>query len=74
MENIKQMFINIGRSDIDEASENLLSSGIIDSIDVMALIAEIEKFYKKPLNAKFIKAENFENINSIKNMVSEAIK
>ncbi|EOH9868263.1 acyl carrier protein, partial [Campylobacter jejuni] len=45
---IKQFFINIDRADIDENMENLLSEDIIDSIDIMSLVAEIEKFYKKP--------------------------
>ncbi|EOH2213964.1 acyl carrier protein, partial [Campylobacter jejuni] len=51
---IKQFFINIDRADIDENMENLLSEDIIDSIDIMSLVAEIEKFYKKPLKAEFI--------------------
>ncbi|AXP08240.1 acyl carrier protein [Campylobacter hepaticus] len=69
MEKIKQFFININRPDIDENMENLLSEDIIDSIDIMSLVAEIEKFYQKPLKAEFIQAENFENFKSIKNMI-----
>lgn len=37
--------------------ENLVSEDFIDSIDIMALVAEIEKFYKKPLKAEFITPE-----------------
>ncbi len=74
MQEIKQFFINIERADIDENMENLLSEDIIDSIDIMALVAEIEKFYKKPLKAEFITPENFENFEKIKKMIDAAIK
>ncbi|HEC1811270.1 TPA: acyl carrier protein, partial [Campylobacter lari] len=52
----------------------LLSDDIIDSIDIMALVSEIEKYYKKPLDAKYIIAENFEDFASIKKMIDEALK
>ncbi|MBT0858575.1 acyl carrier protein [Campylobacter coli] len=74
MQEIKQFFINIERADIDENMENLLSEDIIDSIDIMALVAEIEKFYKKPLKAEFIIPENFESFENIKKMIDTAIK
>ncbi|HEB7545034.1 acyl carrier protein [Campylobacter coli] len=72
MQEIKQFFININRTDIDENMENLLSEDIIDSMDIMSLVAEIEKYYKKPLKAEFIKAENFESFQTIKNMLKKA--
>lgn len=74
LELIKQFFISIDRSDIDENMENLLSEDIIDSMDIMSLVAEIEKYYKKPLKAEFIKAENFESFQTIKNMLEQAMK
>lgn len=72
MQEIKQFFINIDRTDIDENMQNLVSEDIIDSIDIMALVAEIEKFYKKPLKAELITPENFESFQSIKNMLNQA--
>ncbi len=74
MQEIKQFFINIERSDIDENMKNLLSEDIIDSIDIMALVAEIEKFYKKPLKSEFIISENFESFENIKKMINIAMK
>ncbi|EGH6347058.1 acyl carrier protein, partial [Campylobacter coli] len=62
------------RTDIDENMDNLVSEDIIDSIDIMALVAEIEKLYKKPLKTEFIKPENFENFENIKKMINVAIK
>ncbi len=48
MQEIKQFFINIERTDINESMENLVSEDFIDSIDIMALVAEIENFIKNP--------------------------
>ncbi|MBC5857538.1 acyl carrier protein [Campylobacter jejuni] len=72
MQEIKQFFINIDRADIDESMQDLVSEDLIDSIDIMALVAEIEKFYKKPLKAEFIAPENFESFQAIKNMIKQA--
>lgn len=72
MQQIKQFFININRTDIDERMQNLVSEDILDSIDIMALVAEIEKFYKKPLKAEFITPGNFESFQTIKNMLEQA--
>lgn len=66
---INIFFKNIERTDIDETMQYLVSEDIIDSIDIMALVAEIEKYYGKPLNAEFISPENFEDFQSIKNMI-----
>ena len=74
MQEIKQFFINIDRADIDENMQDLVSEDLIDSIDIMALVAEIEKFYKKPLNAEFITPENFESFENIKKMLETAMK
>ncbi|MBM0637736.1 acyl carrier protein [Campylobacter sp. VicNov18] len=74
MEKIKQFFINIDRADINENMQNLISEDIIDSIDIMSLVAEIEKYYQKPLKAEFIKAENFESFEAIKNMLEQVMK
>ncbi|EAK0792847.1 UNVERIFIED_CONTAM: acyl carrier protein [Campylobacter lari] len=74
MQTIKHFFINIDRADIDENSKNLLSDDIIDSIDIMALVSEIEKYYKKPLDAKYIIAENFESFENIKKMIEQAMQ
>ncbi|HAA1513167.1 acyl carrier protein [Campylobacter coli] len=74
MQEIKQFFINIDRADINESMKNLVNEDLIDSIDIMALVAEIEKFYKKPLKAEFITPENFESFESIKKMIKDAIQ
>ena len=74
MKEITELFAKIERSDIKPEMSGLLSGGIIDSLDIMALVAEIEKSYKKPLSAEFIEAENFESFASIKAMIERAMK
>ncbi|EAK0446127.1 acyl carrier protein [Campylobacter lari] len=74
MKIIQQFFINIERDDIDSSMKNLVSDGTINSIDIMSLVMEIEKYYQKPLNADFITPENFDNFENIKKMLDEAMK
>ncbi|EGK8062316.1 acyl carrier protein, partial [Campylobacter lari] len=59
----------INRSDINESSCNLVDDDIIDSMDMMKLILEIEKFIGKNLDAKYITPDNFEDFSAIKNML-----
>ncbi|EAH8152693.1 acyl carrier protein [Campylobacter lari] len=68
-EDIQKMFNAINRSDINESSRNLVDDDIIDSMDMMKLILEIEKFIGKNLDAKYITPDNFEDFSAIKNML-----
>ncbi|EGK8085190.1 acyl carrier protein [Campylobacter lari] len=72
-EDIQKMFNAINRSDINESSRNLVDDDIIDSMDMMKLILEIEKFIGKNLDAKYITPDNFEDFSAIKNMLEEVI-
>ena len=72
MKAIRDLFISIERTDIDEGMTNLVSDDIIDSIDIMALVAAIEKSYKAPLKAEFIVSESFESFAAIKAMLEKA--
>ncbi|MCR2059129.1 acyl carrier protein [Campylobacter lari] len=73
MDMIQEFFNNIGRSDINKNSKNLLSNGIIDSMDVISLVSEIEKYYNKSLKYNLIKPEAFEDFESIQHMIIESI-
>ncbi len=74
MTEIKKLFENIGRSDIDENMQNLVKDGIIDSLDILNLINEIEKFYEKELDSDFIEVNNFENFENIEKMIKKAFE
>ncbi len=74
LNDIKALFDAIERSDIDANMQNLVSDNIIDSLDIMGLVAEIEKKFNKPLSAEFIEAENFESFEALKDMLNKAFK
>ncbi|HDZ4292592.1 acyl carrier protein [Campylobacter jejuni] len=73
MQEIKQFFINIGKGDIDENEQNLVSNDIIDSLDILNLVNEIEKYYDKELDSSLIQPKNFESFGSIKEMIKKAL-
>ena len=73
MQQIKIFFKNIEREDLNENMINLVSDGLIDSLDIMALVGEIEKFHQKPLKAEFITSENFESFAAISAMLKKAM-
>lgn len=74
MNEIKELFAKIERNDITPQMSKLVSNALIDSLDIMALVTQIEKAYKKPLSAEFIEASNFESFESIKAMIEKAMK
>ncbi|EAI6102773.1 acyl carrier protein [Campylobacter jejuni] len=73
MEEIKQFFKEIGKEDINEFDVDLFSSGRIDSLDIINLVGEIEKFYKIELDFEDLIPENFENFISIKKLIDKAL-
>lgn len=74
MQNIKSLFEAIGRSDVNENMQYILSNGVIDSLDVIQLIVQIEKIYGKNLSHNYIISENFENFKAIDEMIKQAYK
>ncbi|TKX29884.1 phosphopantetheine-binding protein [Campylobacter estrildidarum] len=72
MEEIKQFFKEIGKENIDENSKNLVTNGLIDSLDIMKLVTKIEDFYDQELDMDFIMPENFEDFKTIEAMIKKA--
>ncbi|MGG7073853.1 acyl carrier protein [Campylobacter sp. 9BO] len=72
MQTIQNFFVNIDKAEVSQNMQNLVSDGIIDSLDIMALVAQIERHYKKPLDAKFIDTENFQSFEAISKMLKDA--
>ncbi|EAK6249817.1 TPA: acyl carrier protein [Campylobacter jejuni] len=72
MEEIKQFFKEIGKENIDENSKNLVTNGLIDSLDIMKLVTQIEDFYDQELDMDFIMPENFEDFKTIETMIKKA--
>ncbi|AQW81325.1 hypothetical protein CPIN18021_0990 [Campylobacter pinnipediorum subsp. caledonicus] len=73
MNHLKRIFEKIGKPNIDVTAKNMITSGILDSIDIMKIIVEIDTIIGKPLDSKFIKIENFESFDKIENMIKEAM-
>ena len=67
-----ELLKTIGKDNIDINSKSLISSGELDSLDIMALVDAIEKKFNKSLDADFIEKKNFENIEAIENMLNKA--
>ncbi|MBT0858593.1 acyl carrier protein [Campylobacter coli] len=74
MKEVKQFFINIGKDYISELDIDLFSSGKIDSLDIINLVGEIEKFYQIALDFDSLIPENFESFDSIKKLIDKGLK
>jgi acyl carrier protein len=74
MKEIKELFVDIGKAGVDESCTHLLANGVIDSLDIIALVGAIEKKYGKKLDIKYIQAENFINFTTLKAMIDEYLK
>lgn len=72
MDEIRELFEMIGKTGLDENESDLLGSGAINSLDIIALVNVIEAKYGKTLNGKYIEAENFESFSAIKAMLEKA--
>ncbi|MBD3380397.1 MAG: acyl carrier protein [Candidatus Omnitrophica bacterium] len=68
MENKIREFISLrfmrGKGTVSD-SESLFSSGIVDSLKLMELIAFVEKEYGISVNMNEVTVNNFDSINSI---------
>ncbi|MCR8679748.1 MULTISPECIES: phosphopantetheine-binding protein [Campylobacter] len=72
MSEAKILLNEIGRGDISDINLNLLDSGAIDSVDIIALVGAMQARYGKDLDAKFLSAENFQSIAALDNMIKIA--
>lgn len=71
MEQLKEM-LKQNYPDIDfDVEKNLMSSGILDSIAVVAIIAEIESMYDIEVTMEYIQPVYFESVESMWEMIEE---
>lgn len=70
---IYDLFKKIGRDDITEKDQELMSSGLLSSIEYLSLISEIENIYGT-IPAKYLDIENFESFTAILNMLKAISK
>lgn len=71
MEKIVDILKRINNS-VDYSSEkHLISNGLIESIDIVMIIAELEENFDIEIPFEYINKENFESADSILKMVNE---
>ncbi|EOG4053596.1 acyl carrier protein [Campylobacter jejuni] len=73
IKDIKQLFEEIGKNDIDENCNNFLEDGIIDSIAIMALVGVIEDKYNIEVDFDYMTPENFKNFWTIRDIILKII-
>ncbi|EAJ5674025.1 acyl carrier protein [Campylobacter lari] len=74
MDNIQKIFNNIGKENITSSCDNLVSKGLIDSLDIISIVEEIEKKYNITIDFNLIVPENFENFEKINLFINQQIK
>ncbi|EAI4441855.1 TPA: acyl carrier protein [Campylobacter lari] len=73
MSDIKTIFSNIGRNDIDENVDDLFEKKIMDSIAIMDLVGAIEDFYGIEIDFDYLEYDNFKNLFTIQNMIESIL-
>ncbi|OUT16668.1 hypothetical protein B9N60_07915 [Campylobacter concisus] len=69
MNEAKKLLTEISKGDISENEQNLLTGGIIDSLDVMELVELISKKFGE-VNANDINSSDFESISAINSLIN----
>ncbi|MDU2360712.1 acyl carrier protein [Campylobacter concisus] len=69
MNEAKKLLTEISKGDISENEQNLLTGGIIDSLDVMELVELISKKFGE-VNASDINSSDFESISAINSLIN----
>ena len=69
MNEAKKLLTEISKGDISENEQNLLTGGIIDSLDVMELVELIAK-QAGEMNASDINSSDFESISAINSLIN----
>ena len=71
MEQLKQILKGKFPSIDFDSEKTLVSSGIIDSLDVVGIIAELEDAFGIDVTMEYIQPEYFESVDAIWNMIQE---
>lgn len=73
-EKIRQLLGNVNEEISNVAvDENLLTEGLIDSFDIVALVVELEETFSIQLEADEIIEENFSSIQNIQALIERKI-
>lgn len=70
-EKVLKILQDVNESIVDGA--NLIDEGIVDSFEVVNIVAELEEAFDIEIDAEDVVAENFETVDSITAMVEKYI-
>lgn len=71
MEQLKELLEGI-RPDLDfEAEDKLIDDGILDSIDVLSIVAEINDTFDVDIKVQFLLPENFNSMQAIYELIQK---
>lgn len=55
-------------------SDNFISDGLLDSFDIVILVAELDKLFGISIDGIDIISENFQNLDTITNLIHSSTK
>ncbi|MGE5373202.1 MAG: acyl carrier protein [Solirubrobacterales bacterium] len=67
---IKEILAELNEDLVVGVDDPLLSSGLIDSLMILAIISRIEEEFQLEFNDDELEAENFESISRIEKMIA----
>lgn len=70
---VLELLKQIGHDNISLDEQNLVSNGLINSIDIMNLISEIESKYSCMVDVDLIEINSFENCQAIAELINKVI-
>ena len=71
MEQLKEMLVNKYPNIDFDNEKNLVSGGILDSIEVVSIIAEIEDMFDVSVTMEYIQPTYFESVEAMWEMIEE---
>lgn len=69
---IKEILREI-KPDILKFDKDLINEGIVDSFDIVRIVAELEEEFNIQFNIEEIESDNFKSVNNIINLVKNKI-
>ena len=70
-ERVLEILKEINEDIVDYDGDNLLTDGIIDSLSVIDLVAELSDAFDIDITAKYIVEENFKSVDAIISLVEQ---
>ena len=73
-EKILEILEDINEDIIEYDGENMLAESVIDSFEIVEIVARLEEEFDVEIDAKYVVEKNFSNKNAIIKMMKEIVK